>query len=42
MGDSRRNSLVFCHAHGAQIMEYRYFAAPDASQKRLDEEEKAG
>ena len=28
MGDSRPYSLVFCHAHGAQILEFRWLAVP--------------
>jgi hypothetical protein len=28
MGDSYPNSLVFCHAHGAQILEFRWLAFP--------------
>jgi transcriptional regulator with XRE-family HTH domain len=35
MGDSLRNPFVFCHAHGAQILEFRWLAAPIASQERF-------
>jgi hypothetical protein len=28
MGDSRPYSLVFCHAHGAQILEFQWLAVP--------------
>jgi hypothetical protein len=28
MGDRRPYSLVFCHAHGAQILEFRWLAVP--------------
>jgi hypothetical protein len=43
MGDSRRNSLVVCHAYGAQILEFRRWLSPDASHERFGAgEEKAG
>jgi hypothetical protein len=35
MGDSRPNSLVFCHAHSAQILEFSFWPSPDASAERL-------
>jgi hypothetical protein len=28
MGDRCPNSLVFCHAHGAQNLEFRWLAVP--------------
>ena len=43
MGDSRPNSFVFCHAHGAQILEIGGWPSLDASVKRFGGgEEKAG
>jgi hypothetical protein len=35
-GDSLWNSLVFSHAHSAQILEFRWLAAPNASQRGLE------
>jgi hypothetical protein len=42
MGDSRRISLVFCHAHGAQILEFRSWLSPRLSRAFGGGEEKAG
>jgi hypothetical protein len=44
MGDSRPNSLVFCHAHSAQILEFRRWPPLDASAGALgrDEEKPEG
>jgi hypothetical protein len=35
MEDSRPCSLVFCHAHGAQIPEFLHGCSPGASEERL-------
>jgi hypothetical protein len=43
MRDSRRNSLVFCHAHGAQNLEFLRLAVPGRLCKAFwGVEEKAG
>jgi elongation factor P hydroxylase len=35
MGDSRPDSLVFCHAHGAQILEFYRLAIPERLSRAL-------
>jgi len=43
MGDYRPYSLVFCHAHGAQILEFRWLAVPGRFCRAFwGREEKAG
>jgi hypothetical protein len=38
MGDCRLCSLVYCHAHSAQILEFPHWLAPGASAERLGAE----